>query len=142
MTGNTDYNASTNLYVGNLPLNICETELMEIFGKYGIIASVKIMWPRTEQEHARDRLCGFVSYIRRCDAEMALNELKDVHLFGERLRLGWGKPVVGTKEDSLTIEQQTPKQDINIMEYQVPPTAVRYVIRKPDDKTTKQIIDR
>ena len=155
-----DYNASTNLYVGNLPLNICESELHEIFGKYGIIGSVKIMWPRTEEEHARDRLCGFVSYIRRCDAELALNQLKDNHLFGERLRLGWGKPVSNKsnknkQSDTTTTENMlssslpgdnTQKKDedgdVNLMEYQVPPSAIRYVIKKPGDEILKAVIDR
>lgn len=56
---------STNLYVGNLPIQICESQLHVIFGRFGPIGSVKIMWPRTEEEHTRDRLCGFVSYMRR-----------------------------------------------------------------------------
>ena len=29
-------------------------------GKYGAIASVKVMWPRTEEEKRRNRNCGFV----------------------------------------------------------------------------------
>ena len=137
---------STNLYVGNLPLNICETELIEIFGRYGIIESVKIMWPRTEAEHARDRLCGFVSYLRRCDAEIALHELKDNHLFGERLRLGWGKAVMSKKKKTdnlpMTMMDHDSDSNINLMEYQVPPTAVKYIIKKPDDTLLKQVIDR
>lgn len=45
---------------------------MELFGRYGEINSVKIMWPRTEEEKAKKRNCGFVSYMRRRDAEDAL----------------------------------------------------------------------
>ena len=50
--------------------------LMRLFGKYGPLASVKIMWPRTEEEKARNRNCGFVAYMRRKDGEKALNALK------------------------------------------------------------------
>jgi RNA recognition motif-containing protein len=45
---------------------------MELFGRYGEINSVKVMWPRTEEEKARKRNCGFVSFKRRADAEDAL----------------------------------------------------------------------
>lgn len=49
---------------------------MRLFGKYGPLASVKIMWPRTEEEKARNRNCGFVAYMRRKDGEKALTALK------------------------------------------------------------------
>ncbi|KAI9921016.1 hypothetical protein PsorP6_002675 [Peronosclerospora sorghi] len=34
------------------------------FVKYGEINSVKIMWPRSEEERARKRNCAFVSFYR------------------------------------------------------------------------------
>lgn len=40
--------SSTNLYMGNIAPNISEEQLCEIFGKFGPIASVKIMYPRGE----------------------------------------------------------------------------------------------
>jgi U2-associated protein SR140 len=49
-----------------------EETLHDLFGQYGPINSVKIMWPRTDEERARKRNCGFVSFMRRCDAEDAL----------------------------------------------------------------------
>ena len=48
---------------------------MERFGKYGPLASVKIMWPRTEEERQRGANCGFVAFMIRRDAELALKEL-------------------------------------------------------------------
>ena len=54
---------------------------MRLFGKYGPLASVKIMWPRTEEEKARNRNCGFVAYMRRKDGEKALNALKGWAVF-------------------------------------------------------------
>ena len=45
---------------------------MDLFGKYGEINSVKVMWPRTEEERVRKRNCGFVSFKLRPDAEDAL----------------------------------------------------------------------
>ena len=42
--------SSTNLYMGNLAPNITEEQSAEIFGKFGPIASVKIMYPRGEDK--------------------------------------------------------------------------------------------
>lgn len=63
---------TTNLYVGNLAPSVTEELLNEIFGRFGAINSVKVMWPRSEEERARKRNCGFVSFKSRADAEDAL----------------------------------------------------------------------
>ena len=66
---------------------------MDLFGKFGAINSVKVMWPRTEEERVRKRNCGFVSFKRRCDAEEALLELQDAELEEYRMVICWGKAV-------------------------------------------------
>ena len=53
-----------------------EQQLCELFGRYGPLASVKIMWPRTDDERARGRNCGFVAFMNRKDGERALNSIK------------------------------------------------------------------
>lgn len=85
---------STNLYVNNLCPKITELQLMELFGKYGPLASVKIMWPRSEEERNRNKNCGFVAYMSRKDAERGLKNLNGKVLFDCELRVGWGKTVV------------------------------------------------
>nr|CAH0099607.1 unnamed protein product [Daphnia galeata] len=60
---------TTNIYLGNINPKMTEQQLMDTFGKYGPLASVKIMWPRTEEEKARNR--------------------KDILSF--EMKLGWGK---------------------------------------------------
>jgi U2-associated protein SR140 len=64
---------TTNLYLGNLSPMITEDFLCREFGVFGPIASVKIMWPRTEEERERNRNCGFVSFMDRKSAEKALS---------------------------------------------------------------------
>jgi len=54
---------------------------MEVFGKYGPLASIKIMWPRSDEEKARGRNCGFVAYMSRKDGERALKNLNGLWLF-------------------------------------------------------------
>ena len=53
-----------------------EEMLCQHFGKFGPLASVKIMWPRTEEERSRNRNCGFVAFMKRKDAEKALDAMK------------------------------------------------------------------
>ncbi|XP_037821310.1 U2 snRNP-associated SURP motif-containing protein [Lucilia sericata] len=84
---------TTNLYLANLCPKISEQQLMEIFGRYGPLASIKIMWPRSEEEKMRERNCGFVAYMSRKDAERALKTLNGRFIMGYVMRLGWGKAV-------------------------------------------------
>lgn len=59
-------------YSNQFMSQITEQQLMEVFGKYGPLASIKIMWPRSDEEKARGRNCGFVAYMSRKDGERAL----------------------------------------------------------------------
>ena len=77
---------TTNLYVGNLAPTVTEEVLIEQFGDMGEIASVKIMWPRTPEEKARQRNCGFVSYMKRDDAAFAQREM-DGAMVRRRVRI-------------------------------------------------------
>lgn len=52
---------------------------MEVFGKYGPLASIKIMWPRSDEEKARARNCGFVAFMNRKDGERALRYLNGMY---------------------------------------------------------------
>ncbi|TYZ66440.1 hypothetical protein PybrP1_002413 [[Pythium] brassicae (nom. inval.)] len=101
--------STTNLYVGNLAPTVTEETLETLFGKFGDVFSVKIMWPRTEEERARRRNCGFVSFFDRRDADEARTALHDTETNGESVTLllsahtlklegfamivGWGKAV-------------------------------------------------
>eukprot|EP00118_Oscarella_pearsei_P012114 m.86447 g.86447 ORF g.86447 m.86447 type:complete len:832 (+) comp36496_c0_seq42:20-2515(+) len=84
---------TTNLYVGNIHPKMNEESLCHYFGKYGPLASVKIMWPRSEDERSRGSNCGFVAYMRRDDAENAIDGLRDKEILGFPLKVGWGKAV-------------------------------------------------
>lgn len=67
---------------------------MEIFGRFGPLASIKIMWPRSDEEKARGRNCGFVAYMSRKDGERALRNLNGKEIVGYEMKLGWGKSVI------------------------------------------------
>ncbi|XP_062872309.1 U2 snRNP-associated SURP motif-containing protein isoform X2 [Trichomycterus rosablanca] len=84
---------TTNLYLGNINPQMNEEMLCQEFGRYGPLASVKIMWPRTDEERARDRNCGFVAFMMRKDAERALKHLNGKMVMNFEMKLGWGKGV-------------------------------------------------
>ncbi|KER23645.1 hypothetical protein T265_14590, partial [Opisthorchis viverrini] len=78
---------TTNLFLGNLNPKVVifslltfpqmtEQQLCEAFGRYGPLASVKIMWPRTDEERSRGRNCGFVAFMNRKDGERALDNIR------------------------------------------------------------------
>ncbi|KAJ0412197.1 hypothetical protein ATCC90586_005810 [Pythium insidiosum] len=84
---------TTNLYVGNLAPTTTEETLERAFGRFGRIFSIKIMWPRTDEERQRRRNCGFVSFFRRDDADAARVQLNETELDDQTIVVGWGKAV-------------------------------------------------
>uniref|UniRef100_H3AIU2 Zgc:163098 n=1 Tax=Latimeria chalumnae TaxID=7897 RepID=H3AIU2_LATCH len=84
---------TTNLYIGNINPQMDEEMLCKEFGRYGPLASVKIMWPRTDEERARVKNCGFVAFMNRRDADRALRSLSGKVIMGYEMKLGWGKAV-------------------------------------------------
>ncbi|ESQ41030.1 hypothetical protein EUTSA_v10012641mg [Eutrema salsugineum] len=84
---------TTNLYVGNLSPKVDENFLLRTFGRFGPIASVKIMWPRTEEEKRRQRHCGFVAFMNRADGQAAKDEMQGIIVYDNELKIGWGKAV-------------------------------------------------
>ncbi|KIJ49617.1 hypothetical protein M422DRAFT_225502 [Sphaerobolus stellatus SS14] len=103
-----DYGDSltTNIFVGNLPTHVTEPQLGNFFARQGPVASVKIMWPRTDPAVPADLsrrgkgggLSGFVSFMKRKDAEAAVREMDGFEWQGHVLRVGWSKAVpIGPK---------------------------------------------
>ncbi|KAJ3210618.1 U2 snRNP-associated SURP domain-containing protein [Dinochytrium kinnereticum] len=84
---------TTNLYIGNLNPTLDEESVCRMFAKFGPIASVKIMWPRTQEEKGRQRNSGFVSFMTRPEAEKALEGMDGKEVEGYIMRVGWGKAV-------------------------------------------------
>jgi len=71
---------TTNLYVGNISPQVTEEILYKEFAKYGTIGSVKIMWPRSDDEKKRGKNCGFVSFMDRESAEKAKDAMQGIVL--------------------------------------------------------------
>lgn len=87
-------------------MHITEAVFGNFFSQHGPVGSVKIMWPRLDPAVAgpgadinqarRSKsvgLSGFVSFLKRRDAEKALNALDGFDWGGSVLRVGWSKAV-------------------------------------------------
>lgn len=90
-----DVDASTNVFLSGLAPSINESVLQEVFSKYGRVESVKVLWPRTEEERPRHVNNGFVNYFTRSDASKAIVSLNcedstaSNHLLTRRNRTTW-----------------------------------------------------
>ncbi|KAJ1454575.1 hypothetical protein M885DRAFT_484392, partial [Pelagophyceae sp. CCMP2097] len=79
------YSETTNLMVANLAQTVTEEKLNQLFGQFGEVFSVKVMWPRSDEERRR-RNRGFVSFVKREDAADALAALDNAAVDGVRVQ--------------------------------------------------------
>lgn len=84
---------STNLFIRGLSQAVDEERLFRLFSKYGPVASIKIMWPRSQDDKSRIRNTGFLAYMRRDSAEIAITELNGYVLADVELHIEWSKPI-------------------------------------------------
>ncbi|KAF9897934.1 tRNA selenocysteine 1-associated protein 1, partial [Lobosporangium transversale] len=73
---------NTTVFVGGLSGITHEDELRNIFAAYGDITYVKI---------PPGKGCGFVQFVHRQSAEMAINQLNGYQIGSSRVRLSWGR---------------------------------------------------
>jgi RNA recognition motif-containing protein len=77
--------SNTTVFVGDLSEYVTEDELRSFFQGFGEITYVKI---------PPGKGCGFVQFIQRDAAEMAINQMQGYPIGNSRIRLSWGP--VGT----------------------------------------------
>jgi cold-inducible RNA-binding protein len=77
------------LYVGNLPYEIGEAELQELFGRIGPVESVTIM---RDQMTGRARGFGFVEMGSDEDAQTAITQLNETQVGGRNLTVNEARP--------------------------------------------------
>ena len=67
------------LYVGNLPFSATETELRDLFGKHGVLASVNVI---TDRETGRPRGFAFVEFEDPGSADAAMQAIDGKEIDG------------------------------------------------------------
>ncbi|KAG0315623.1 hypothetical protein BGZ99_007351 [Dissophora globulifera] len=73
---------NTTVFVGGLSGPTHEDELRSVFAAYGDITYVKI---------PPGKSCGFVQFVHRQSAEMAINQLNGYQIGTSKIRLSWGR---------------------------------------------------
>ena len=139
---------TTNIFVGNLSPDVNEKDLVDAFAVYGDIASVKIMWPRRDEppDASGGRIShqGFVSFMRREDAEIAIKAMHGAMLLNQSLKLNWSRSVplpshpIALKGSKSGGRSYAPPP---IDSLSLPPGATKYDITFPTDPALKELID-
>ena len=78
-----------NIYVGNLPYSLSESELRDAFAEFGDVSSVNIL---IDRETGRARGFGFVEMPNQAEAEAAVSYLNGKDLGGRTLRVNEARP--------------------------------------------------
>jgi len=73
---------NTTVFVGGLSGYVTEDELRSFFQGFGEITYVKI---------PPGKGCGFVQFVQRHAAEMAINQMQGYPIGNSRVRLSWGR---------------------------------------------------
>ena len=80
---------SRKLYVGNLPYEVGETELQELFARAGSVESVTVM---RDQATGRARGFAFVEMSTPDEAQKAIDQLNAFQLGGRNLTVNEARP--------------------------------------------------
>jgi RNA recognition motif-containing protein len=80
---------TSKLYVGNLPFEVTEDDLQELFVSHGAIISAKVI---TDRETGRPRGFGFVEMEQAEDAQKAIQNLDGQEYRGRNLKVNMAKP--------------------------------------------------
>ena len=80
---------TSNLYVGNLPFEVTDDNLQELFVAHGAVTSAKVI---TDRETGRARGFGFVEMEQPQDAQQAIQSLDGQEFKGRNLKVSFAKP--------------------------------------------------
>ncbi len=86
-----------NIYLGNLPYNIKEDEILEIFEEYGEVSSAKII---TDKFSGRSKGFGFVEMPNDDDANKAIEELNGAEIKGRNITVNQAREKTEGKFDN------------------------------------------
>lgn len=79
----------SNIYVGNMPYDITEGQLRDLFGEFGTVDRVSII---TDRETGRPRGFGFVEMADDAAAKTAIDNLNGTEMGGRALTVNEAKP--------------------------------------------------
>jgi RNA recognition motif-containing protein len=77
------------IYVGNLPYDVSDSDLQQLFEKFGTVASARVVMDRAT---GRAKGFGFVEMNDRAEAEKAIAGTNGTELNGRPLRVNESQP--------------------------------------------------
>ncbi len=77
-----------NMYVSNLSFHTTDDNLRELFGKFGVVTSAKVI---TDRESGRSRGFGFVDMSADAEAQEAIKGLNNKEIEGRALSVSIAK---------------------------------------------------
>jgi len=77
------------IYVGNLPYDVTDSDLQQLFSKYGTVSSARVVMDRAT---GRAKGFGFVEMNDRAEAEKAIAGTNGTDLNGRPLRVNESQP--------------------------------------------------
>ncbi len=80
---------SVNIYVGNLPYSVTESELQNLFGQHGEVVSAKIIMDHLS---GRSKGFGFVEMKDNNEANAAIEQLDGKDIMGRNVKVNLAKP--------------------------------------------------
>ncbi|KAF5334396.1 hypothetical protein D9611_013527 [Ephemerocybe angulata] len=102
LTSNDPYN--TTVFVGGLSPLISEETLRTFFAPFGDIHYVKV---------PVGKHCGFVQFVRKADAERAIEKMQGFPIGGSRIRLSWGRSQYKAAQAAAQAAQATLQNQYN-----------------------------
>lgn len=78
-----------NIYVGNLPFGVDESQLQELFAPFGQVEKASVI---KDRETGRSRGFGFVIMTNDQEAQRAIEALNDKDFNGRPLKINEAKP--------------------------------------------------
>ena len=77
------------IYVGNLPYSVTDSDLQDLFSQYGEVSSARVVMDR---ETGRAKGFGFVEMRDSADANKAIEALNGTDMSGRALRVNESQP--------------------------------------------------
>ncbi len=78
-----------NIYVGNLPYSVSESDLRDLFGQFGAVSKANVI---SDRDTGRSKGFGFVEMESADDGERAIRELDGNDHDGRNLKVNEARP--------------------------------------------------
>ena len=78
-----------NMYIGNLPYNVSEDEIREMFSEFGVVDSIKLI---TDKFSGQSKGFGFIEMSNNSEADKAIKALNKTNVKGRDIKVNQAEP--------------------------------------------------